>query len=440
VTKQVTRINPVTGKKETVEEVVDAPIESKSREAPVTATKKVETKPAAKKTTSKTSTKKQVKKGSKGPEEEVEVIEEIIEIPAGQKVQTKSRNAPAAGSRKVVTKGPNGEEEEVEIIEEVIELRSKGGDDEDEVEVVEEVIEIPYDKPDQQRLVSKKVTKQVTRINPVTGKKETVEEVVEDSTSGEASMIDDADEVEVMEEVIEVPYDKPEQQKLISKKVTKQISKINPKTGKKEIVEEVVSEPSITREAPVISPKKVETKSKEAPKVTQKKKEKEAPAKKAVKKTSSSKITVSSSKKVVTGPTAKGSSTTKLTISKKVLRKSPSGKILGVQTLPEDNSVSNTKVTRTIVVKNKDGDVVETKTIEGSIDDIENQTNSLIGTGAVNMTDGSSHVSTNIRRTVIRKNADGEILSTEVKNINDEESLDNMKPISLLSFNKNKSS
>jgi len=109
---------------------------------------------------------------------------------------------------------------------------------------------------------------------------------------------------------------------------------------------------------------------------------------------------------------------------------------LEVKNLPVDNSVSNTKVTRTIVIKNKNGDVVETKTLEGTIDDIKNQTSNIIGAGVVQASDDKNHVSTNIRRTVIKKNAKGEILSTEVKNIKDEDSLDKMK----LSFNKNKSS
>jgi len=404
VTKQVNKVNPATGKKELVEVVEEPSIKPREVET---------SKPKQKKTSKKTTTTK------KSPQEEVEIIEEVIEIPVEEKIETKSREVSTSGSKKVIKKGQSGEEEEeVEIIEEVIEVpydeksRPKGvSSPDDEVELVEEVIEVPYDQPDQQKLVSKKVTKQVLRFNPKTGKKEVVEETVD--TSGKSESYDDAEEIEVTEEVVEVPYDQPQQQKLVSKKVTKQVNKVNPATGKKELVE-VVEEPSVKpREA------------------SEKKDIVEPP----------SQIKYSTSKKVVTDGDSSAkeisTSTTKLTVVKKVVRKSPSGKVLEVT--PESVPPSDTKVTRTIVIKNKDGEVVDTKTMEGSIDDVENRTNDLIGTGVVNVSDDRNHLSTKIRRTVIRKNANGEILSTESKNIENEESLENMKSISLLSLNKNKS-
>jgi len=435
--KTTTTTKTITTKKspqeevEVIEEIVEIPVEekiqSKKKDVPITSAPREATVPESKKsktskskittTTKKTTTKTTTTK--KSPQEEVEIIEEVIEIPVEEKIETKSREVSTSGSKKVIKKGQSGEEEEeVEIIEEVIEVpydeksRPKGvSSPDDEVELVEEVIEVPYDQPDQQKLVSKKVTKQVLRFNPKTGKKEVVEETVD--TSGKSESYDDAEEIEVTEEVVEVPYDQPQQQKLVSKKVTKQVNKVNPATGKKELVE-VVEEPSVKpREA------------------SEKKDIVEPP----------SQIKYSTSKKVVTDGDSSAkeisTSTTKLTVVKKVVRKSPSGKVLEVT--PESVPPSDTKVTRTIVIKNKDGEVVDTKTMEGSIDDVENRTNDLIGTGVVNVSDDRNHLSTKIRRTVIRKNANGEILSTESKNIENEESLENMKSISLLSLNKNKS-
>jgi len=310
--------------------------------------------------------------------------EAAVPTPAEPKKSTSSKKTTTTTTKKIITKKLGSKQSEPETV------------------VVEEVEEI--------------------EIDPVTGK----QTVVSRQVKGDAPKDGQYDEVEEIEEVEEVVID--------------------PKTGKRTIVSKQVKGGSstkgevVTKEVKDVAPKKDEAKNTVVAREVKEVAPKKTEVKKVETKSASPTITVSSTKKVIPGTNKETTtSTCKVKVVKKIVRKSPSGKVLEVKALPDDNSLSNTKVTRTIVIKNKNGDVVDTKTIEGSIDDIESQTSSLIGsTGLSNLTKDSNHVSTKVRRTVIRKNADGEILSTEVKNINDDETLDKMKPISLLSFNKNK--
>ncbi|ORX84372.1 hypothetical protein BCR32DRAFT_277171 [Anaeromyces robustus] len=430
-------IDPKTGKRTTISKKgtpAATKVESQPREAVAPA-------PKAEQSKSKKTTKTIKKVVQAEPEIETEVVEEEVYIEID----------PVTGKQTVVSKkgglpkdlDPNTEVviEEEEIIEEIDPktgkrtiVSKKGTPAATKVEAQPREAVVPATKTDSKKSnkTTKKTTKKIVKsepeietevveeevyieIDPKTGK-----ETIVSKKGGLPKDLDPNAEITVEEEEILEEIDpKTGKRTVISK------SGIKPKTETKSVTtaREVKPAETVVTQKEVVPPPKKEVKKK----VT-------------TKPVPPNKITVSSSKKVVTGSKETTTSTTKVKVIKKVIRKSPSGRILEVKELPDDTPVSNTKVTRTIVIKNKDGDVVDTKTMEGSVDDIENQTNSLIGSGLVNVTDDSNHVSTKIRRTIIRKNADGEILSTEVKNINDQESLDNMKPISLLSFNKNKSS
>ncbi|KAG4090545.1 hypothetical protein H8356DRAFT_635744 [Neocallimastix lanati (nom. inval.)] len=459
-------VDPKTGKRTVVSRQVksgEPKIESKPREAPVVESKPreavvptpapVESKKSTsskKGSTTTTTTKKTTTKKTtqKQPESETFVVEEVEEIeidPVTGKQTVVSRqvkgDAPKDGEYDEVE-----EVEEIEEIEEIVDPKTgkrtvvsrqvKSGEPKIESKPREAVVPTPAS------VESKKSTSSKKGSTTTTTKKTTTKKTTQKQPESETFVVEEVEEIEIDpvtgEQIVvsrQVKGDAPEDGEFDEVEEIEEIEEvvIDPKTGERTVVSKQVKSGSSTKNDAKTKDASNTIISKEVKEVTPK----ESEVKKVVTKPATA-ITASTTKNVVPEESKETSSCT-VKVVKKVVRKSPSGRILEVKALPEDNSLSNTKVTRTIVIKNKNGDVVETKTIEGTIDDIENQTSSLIGsTGLSNIGDGSNHVSTKVRRTVIRKNADGEILSTEVKNINDEETLDKMKPMSLLSFNKTK--
>ncbi|KAG4106057.1 hypothetical protein H8356DRAFT_542740 [Neocallimastix lanati (nom. inval.)] len=118
------------------------------------------------------------------------------------------------------------------------EKRSDVIDDKPDEELVtedkEEVVEVPSEEPGKKKFI-KKIIKCITIINPTTGEKKVVEELVEEVP------FEVKEETEVKEEVVEVPSEEPGKKKFI-KKIIKCVTRINPTTGEKEVVEEIVDE------------------------------------------------------------------------------------------------------------------------------------------------------------------------------------------------------
>jgi len=96
--------------------------------------------------------------------------------------------------------------------------------------VREEIVEVPSEEPGKKRLV-KRIIKQISRINPVTGEREVVSEQTREEPYEELTK-----EIStVEEEIIEAPYFEQNNKKFM-KRTIKYIFKVNPITGEKEIV------------------------------------------------------------------------------------------------------------------------------------------------------------------------------------------------------------
>jgi len=169
-------------------------------------------------------------------EPKVEVFTEYVEVPSDD--PTKEPLVKKITRTITTTINPATGEEEVteevtEEIEETIEETNDEAGDYDDVEVREEVVEVPSDDPNQSTIIKTITKTYVTRINPETGEEEIVEE---DALQGD-------EDVEVIEKVIEVPSEQKSVQRKITKKVIRYVTIINPETGKEEVVEQVVEEP-----------------------------------------------------------------------------------------------------------------------------------------------------------------------------------------------------
>jgi len=183
------------------------------------------------------------------PDEElvIEDKEEIIEVPSEEPGKKKF-------SKKIIkcttiTNPITGEKEVVEELVDEVPFEVK-----EETEVKEEIVEVPSEEPDRKKF-SKRIIKCITKINPITSRKEVVKESVEEVP------IAVEEETEVKEEIVEVPSEDPDRnmfiqriiryiartnlttgEKKFTKRIIRYITRINPNTDEKEVVEELGNE------------------------------------------------------------------------------------------------------------------------------------------------------------------------------------------------------
>ncbi|KAG4092567.1 hypothetical protein H8356DRAFT_1702494 [Neocallimastix lanati (nom. inval.)] len=245
IIRYVTKINTVTGEREVIEEEpIVEPIEKESVVVINEEIVEIPSEGSSRKSFIKRIIRYLIKINLDNGEKEIlakqiyeepiyNVKEEIVEVPSEEskasysKRITRYRVNPATGEREVI--------DEQEISNEQAEDKFEGKDTEG---VREEIVEIPSDEMGKSKFV-KRIIKYVTRIDPVTGKKEVIEEdPIEES-------IDQSEEPEtsIKEEVVEVPSDVKGKSVLV-KRTIKYIYRVNPYTGEKEVAgEQTFEEP-----------------------------------------------------------------------------------------------------------------------------------------------------------------------------------------------------
>jgi len=246
IIRYITKINTLTGEKEVSEvEPIVEPIEQDS-ENPIVIVREeiieVPSKGSSRKSFIKKIIRYLVKINSSTGEKEVvgkqiyeepifNIKEEVVEIPSEEttnsysKKVTRFRINPITGEREII--------DEQEINNEQSNNQFDGQSTEG---VREEIVEVPSEEMGKSKFV-KRIIKYVTRVDPVTGKKEVIEEEPIEETIEQSQ----EPETSIKEEIVEVPSDIPGKTKLV-KRTIKYIYRVNPYTGEKEIAGEQTTE------------------------------------------------------------------------------------------------------------------------------------------------------------------------------------------------------
>jgi hypothetical protein len=235
IIKSIIRINPTTGEKEIVDETsIDKPIEQFDQPISTLREEIVEapSEEPGKKRFIKKIMRYFIKINPLTGEKEIidgqqnSVISTKEEIEEVQDENERTDNAKYI--KRIIRYRINSSTGEKEMIEEPIEHILE----EPMSSIKEEIIELPLNKLGKRRFI-KRIIKYITRVNPITGESE----VIEDNIVEEPIEKFDKPIYTIKEEIVEIPTYEPGKKRFI-KKIIRSCIKINPDTGEREILDE----------------------------------------------------------------------------------------------------------------------------------------------------------------------------------------------------------